>query len=56
MRVVFPLATSVVIVMLAGCQSAPASLSDTDKAAIRSASQKYVEMASWRIARAIWNN
>jgi uncharacterized protein (TIGR02246 family) len=36
----------VVLVTLAGCQSAPAGLSDADKAAIRSASQKYVEAAN----------
>ena len=46
MRVVFPLAAVVVSVTLAGCQSSPAGLSDTDKAAIRSASQKYVEAAN----------
>ena len=46
MRGMSPLAMLVVLVTLAGCQSAPAGLSDTDKAAIRSASQKYVEAAN----------
>ena len=46
MRAMSPLAMFVVLVTLAGCQSAPVGLSDTDKAAIRSASQKYVEAAN----------
>jgi uncharacterized protein (TIGR02246 family) len=46
MRVTFSLAALVVIVALTACQSSPAGISDADKAAIRSASQKYVEAAN----------
>ena len=46
MRVMFSLASLVGIVALTACQSSPTGLSDADKTAIRSASQKYVEAAN----------
>ena len=46
MRVTFSLASLVSLVALTACQSSPAGLSDADKTAIRSASQKYVEAAN----------